>query len=117
MTYQIGETEFVGDAEDGAHVGSIWTEKQANGRVDSFEVIWVLRKQSEGWRIAGMATPAEGTNEAMFLNFEDPDDLLNKLQATEEDLAGPEMQPQEGTLEGPAQPRNARVDQGGVPPR
>lgn len=86
MTYEIGQTEYVTEAKDGAHVGSVWSEKLETGEVASFEVIWVLRLESQGWRIAGMATPVGEASEPLFLNFEDPDDLLQKWQASETEM-------------------------------
>jgi hypothetical protein len=117
MTYQIGQTEFVGDAKDGAHVGSIWTEKHPNGQVDRFDAIWVLRSQPEGWRIVGFAVPPTEENEAMFVNFEDVEDLLQKLGATEDDLAGNDPTPTSEGDDSVAPPRNARVDENGNPLR
>jgi len=38
------------------------------------QVTWILRRQAEGWRIAGMAT-AVANEEPLLINFEDPDDL------------------------------------------
>lgn len=87
MTYQIGQTEYVTPEKDGAHVGSIWSEKLETGEVASFEVIWVLRLEPKGWRIAGMATPVGEQSEPLFLDFENPDDLLQKWQASETELA------------------------------
>lgn len=45
-----------------------------NGEPAAVQVTWILRRQAEGWRIAGMATAV--ANEApLLINFEDPDDL------------------------------------------
>jgi hypothetical protein len=103
MTYQIGQTEYVDDTKTGAHVGSIWFEKLETGETASFEVIWVLRREAQGWRIAGMAMPPEGPESApLFLNFEDCEDLLRKWQESEAGLAEnsektpPETVPVEG---------------------
>src|SRR5690606_19521916 len=93
MTYQIGQTEYVTEAKDGAHVGSIWTEKFETGETHSFEVIWVMRLESQGWRIAGMAMPVGEGEEPLFLNFEDPEDLLRKWHESEAEVA--EGQPQD----------------------
>jgi hypothetical protein len=86
MTYQIGQTELINP--DGAHVGSIWSNKLESGEVESFDVIWVLRREPQGWRIAGMATPPTGPeSEALFFNFEDPADLLQTWEEAEGQLA------------------------------
>lgn len=113
MTYQIGQTEYVTEAKDGAHVGSVWSEKLDTGEVASFEVIWVLRLQTQGWRIAGMATPVGDDSQPLFLNFEDPDDLLQKWQASETEMvenAPAEQIPVDG------QPVENTANQGDVNP-
>jgi hypothetical protein len=102
MTYQIGQTEFVTDAKNGAHVGSVWSEKLPTGETASFEVIWVLRLEPQGWRIAGMATPV-GEEGHVFLNFEDPDDLLKKWQESEPAVA-------EGTPPAEIAPNNSPIE-------
>ena len=80
MQYDISQAQVLADNPDGAHVAVRWTEKYQDGDV-SYDVTWVLRKQPEGWRIAGMAMeliPGQGQE---FLNFEDPDDMLAKQEA------------------------------------
>ena len=57
LSYEIRETEFVSDQMDGAHVRTMWLEPDRAGQMTTTEVIWVLRKQRNGWKISGMATP------------------------------------------------------------
>src|SRR5687768_283259 len=52
--YEVHQPEFVPNNPKGAHVTSVWTETFEDGQV-TYEVVWVLRRQAEGWRIAGMA--------------------------------------------------------------
>lgn len=91
MQYQIGQTEYVSEAKDGAHVGSVWTVAGPDGQVANISVIWVLRLESEGWRIAGMATPGEENQPPDFANFEDPEFLksLNEAPEMAENEAAP----------------------------
>ena len=42
----------------------------------SYEIVWALRQQTDGWRIAGMATQVTPAEAPIFLNFEDPDEML-----------------------------------------
>ena len=57
---------------------SLWTEPDADGGLVSTDVIWVLRKQANGWKISGMATAvAEGELPLLF-NFENPEDMMLK---------------------------------------
>lgn len=80
MQYEISQVGVLADNPNGAHVAVRWTEKYQDGDV-SYDVTWVLRRQPEGWRVAGMAMeliPGQGQE---FLNFEDPEDMLAKQEA------------------------------------
>lgn len=80
MQYQISQAGVLADNPNGAHVAVRWTEKYQDGDV-SYDVTWVLRKQPEGWRVAGMAMELIPGNGQEFLNFEDPDDMIRKQEA------------------------------------
>jgi hypothetical protein len=86
-TFTVGNVEFLSDDQRGAHVTCVWTEKDEHGDVISYEITWALRRQSEGWRLAGMATQIVDTEPAVFLNFEDPEDMLRKWKEAETRLA------------------------------
>ncbi len=87
LEYEIGETDYVTENLDGAHVMSLWAEPDADGGLVSTEVIWVLRKQQNGWKISGMATAvAEGELPLLF-NFENPEDMMLKKSYVESQLA------------------------------
>lgn len=85
--YQVGEAEYVTPNKDGAHVHSVWTESDEEGNSESYEIIWVLRQQQNGWRIAGMATQLAENTAPLFLNFEDPEEMLRKWQQASEEMA------------------------------
>ena len=53
--FQVLGVELVGDD---ARVSSDWTDLDTDGRPHTDRIVWILRKETEGWRIAGMATPA-----------------------------------------------------------
>jgi hypothetical protein len=78
-TYQIGAAQVLADNPGGAHVSSVWTEKFDDGD-ETYEIVWVLRRQSEGWRVAGMAMQLLPEQPAQFLNFENPEDMLKKKE-------------------------------------
>jgi hypothetical protein len=78
IEFAIGVTELVGEPAEEAHVQSTWREPDSDGTKVDFEIIWVLRKQTDGWRIAGMATQLVPQQDPIFLNFEDPGDMLAK---------------------------------------
>jgi len=78
-TYQIRSAEVLADNPSGAHVSSLWTEKFDDGD-ETYEIVWVLRRQSEGWRVAGMAMQLIPEQQPQFLNFENPEDMLRKKE-------------------------------------
>src|SRR5262245_26369811 len=53
-TYQVRAAEILPTDPNGAHVSSVWTEKFDDGE-ETYEIIWALRRQADGWRLAGMA--------------------------------------------------------------
>jgi len=100
MVYEVGGTEFPVDDKQAAYVTSVWrdpaeseeqggslsnpssepgivpttTQRVEEATGESVKVTWILRRQVEGWRIAGMATAVTG-EEPLLINFEDPSDL------------------------------------------
>jgi len=89
LSYEIGETDYVSDQLDGAHVKTTWKEPSPEGQMTSTEVIWVLRKQTSGWKISGMATPVVEGELPLLFNFEEPEDMLQKKAFVEQQLAPP----------------------------
>ncbi len=59
--FAVGDVEYVTEEKDGAHVASKWTDKDDQGQEFSRDYLWILRKESEGWRIAGMAAKCSPT--------------------------------------------------------
>ncbi|HJN11775.1 MAG TPA: hypothetical protein QF564_24030 [Pirellulaceae bacterium] len=87
-TFKIGIPEYLGAHKNGAHVNTTWTETQ-NGAVSSYDIIWALRRQDSGWRVAGMGAQLGPGEQVVYLNFEDPDDMLAKWrQADDAVIAG-----------------------------
>lgn len=75
MRFEIGKIEISPEDASAAYVNSVWSETETKSE-QTFEVVWVLRKESQGWRIAGMAAETTAGTQPVFLNFEDPQDLL-----------------------------------------
>lgn len=84
LEYELGEVQFVDDAMQGAHVRSLWIDYLPDGERVGTEVIWVLRQQADGWRIAGMATQVIEGELPLLFNFEDPEDMLRKKEYVEQ---------------------------------
>jgi hypothetical protein len=99
-TYQVHPAEVLPDG-NGAHVKSVWTEKFADGD-ETYEIIWGLRRQPEGWRVAGMLMQLVPGQEMQVLNFEDPGDMLRKKEEAIASLQAPAaetaQQPQQNSV-------------------
>lgn len=83
-TYEIVEVTRRGPL---ANVESRWTELSNEGLPVQYDIVWILKQQSDGWRVAGMATAFIPRAKPVFLNFEDAADLLAKWNQADEDLA------------------------------
>jgi hypothetical protein len=88
-SYQIHETV---NNEGGVYVPSDWTDVDADGNMHTQRIVWALRKEAEGWRIAGMAAKLFPDRPPVLLNFEEPDDMLRQEQMAEEEIARRESQ-------------------------
>ena len=86
-TYAIRECELVGDDGDLVHVGTTWTDTDADGFTSTDNVVWVVRLDPEGWRVVGMAMRIFEDLPPLLLNFEDPEDMLAK-----QDMVAAELQ-------------------------
>ncbi len=67
--FEVGEVQFL-DAVS-ARVKAVWTDINENGRPQSDEAIWMVRKEQGGWRVAAMAVKVFDGDEYLFLDFED----------------------------------------------
>jgi hypothetical protein len=103
--FSVGKFEYVTPEKDGAHVWSTWTDvADDQGHTRSDNIIWVLRGESEGWRIVGMVTKVYPDQPPLVLNFEDPDDMTRKMQL----LDAAEHGQASGDQQGVAQPQATR---------
>lgn len=86
-SFTVGEVEL---PEEGsgelAHVASTWTDIDEDGQRHTDEILWVLRREEKGWRIAGMATKVFEDEPPLLLNFEDPADMRRKQQLAEAEM-------------------------------
>lgn len=96
LQFEVARPKYLKNNPKGSHVSSIWTEILPDGTKASYEVVWVLRKEAIGWRVAGFAAELTPGTEPQFLNFEDPEDMMRKQQeavAAAEQAASPEQGP------------------------
>lgn len=82
--FVIGATERL--AEDGARVTVEWTDLDYNGKPRTDQTIWMVRKEADGWRIAGMAVPVFENEPMVLMNFEDPADMLAKQKMVHDEI-------------------------------
>jgi hypothetical protein len=79
--YKVGTVKYVTPEKDAAWVGCTVTDTTDDeGHTRTDEIVWVLRHESEGWRIAGMMTEIIPNQPPLILNFEDPEDMMRKLE-------------------------------------
>jgi hypothetical protein len=72
--------------EEGAQVKSTWTDKDDDGQTQSEDAVWVLRHEQEGWRLVGMAETIFPGEPPLLLNFEDPEEMIKKIQWAREEI-------------------------------
>ena len=83
-SFSVGEVEYL--AEDGARVAATWTDLDENGKPRTEEMTWMVRRESEGWRVAGMTTIIFPGESPLLLDFEKPQELLRKLELVREEV-------------------------------
>ena len=116
-SYKVAPATILPDNPNGAHVTSTWTEtyqeQQADGSIatqtHSYDVVWVLRREQPGWRVAGMAIEIAPGEQPAFMNFEDPADMDRKYQAAvaAEQAPAQQAQPGQASTQGPGGPIQA----------
>jgi hypothetical protein len=67
-------------------VASTWTDVDDEGKPRTDSIVWMLREEDEGWRVVGMATKLFPDQPPLFLNFENPDDMIRKQQLVQEEM-------------------------------
>lgn len=98
--FQVAAPQYLPMNPNGAHVQAQWVESDGQNTY-THTVIWVLRRQAEGWRIAGFAIELIPGQGPQFLNFEDPADMLKKQ---EEALAAAEAAAAQAATQQAVQP-------------
>lgn len=94
--FSVGSVDYVG--EDGARVSCTWTDLDADGQPRTDRAIWVVRREQQGWRIAGVAAEVFPGEAPLILNFEDPEDMLRQQQWVREEIRR-RMQKEEATAQ------------------
>lgn len=74
--YEVGKAELLPDDPNMSQVNCLWTETLDGGKTQTDEIAWLVRKEKGCWRVAGMATRIPGKQDPIFLDFEDPLDMM-----------------------------------------
>lgn len=82
--FGVGQVEYVG--EDVVKVQSTWTDYDPEGELRTDEMAWMLRREPEGWRVAGMAATVFDGEPPLLLDFENPEETLRKLQLLRDEI-------------------------------
>jgi hypothetical protein len=82
--FTVGKVKIVGD--DGAQVESTWTDVDGDNQPHSDQIVWVLRREQQGWRVVGLATVIFPGEPPLVLNFEKPDEVVKKQQWAREEI-------------------------------
>jgi hypothetical protein len=93
--FNVGQTVYREANSDGAYVDSTWTDKiDDEGHTRTDAITWVLRRETEGWRIAGMVTKVFPDRPPLILNFEDPEDMMRKQELLRSGATGNDAEAQ-----------------------
>jgi hypothetical protein len=84
-TFVVGEWEYVSDEKDKAHVASTFTENYSEGEALTQNVVWMVRQDGGDWKIHGMATRVFEDLPPLFLDFENQEDMQQKLALAQQE--------------------------------
>lgn len=87
--FTVGAVEYI--EQDGAHVAGSWTETTTAG-TQTIDIVWIVRRESGGWRIAGLA--ARAGEQTVVYNFEDPLEMQQRrAEAERREQITPQVNP------------------------
>ncbi len=84
-SYKLGQYEYLTPAKNTAHVACTWTDHDGDATY-SHDVIWVMRKEEEGWRVVGMITRPFPDRDPVAFNYENVKELMETKAAIEEEV-------------------------------
>jgi hypothetical protein len=97
-TFQLGKVEYLDS--DGARVEATWSDEDRDGRRLSDDMLWMVRKEAEGWRIAGAAVTAFPGEPPVLLDFENLKETMEKLKRIQHEMALRDGRQAESTEDG-----------------
>ena len=82
--FTVTRAESVPSTPGAALVHSTWTEPVADGKSESYQVVWALEQDANAWRISGLAMDLEPGQEPMVVDFENASQMASLLNSNEE---------------------------------
>jgi hypothetical protein len=76
--------EIINDSENDARVASAWTDLDHEGNPHTDEITWVLKREKSQWRIAGMAAQVFPDQDPIYLDFENPEEMIRQQEQAEQ---------------------------------
>ncbi len=98
--FRFGDVQLT--TADEAQVVSLWTDKTGTGAEDTFEIVWVLKNKTDGWRVQGMQTSIAANQKPIFLDFEKPAEMEQQWRRADEQLSQQNATPGRSTDTQPA---------------
>jgi hypothetical protein len=102
--FAVGKVDYIND--DGARVACTWTDLDEEGESRTDEAIWVLRRETSGWRVCGVAAKVFPDAKPLLLNFEDPEDMARQKQWMREEIRR-RMESESLQAQSPEKPENS----------
>ncbi len=102
--FKVGRVEYL--AEDGARVASTWSDLDENSQKRTDEILWMVRRDPEGWRIAGVAATVFKGEPPLLLNFENPEEMIRKQEWVQQEVRR-RAQQENRQAQGPENPQNS----------
>ncbi len=84
--FEVGKVEYVDAAKTVAHVTSAWSDLDEKSQKRTDDIVWMLRRDPEGWRIAGAAATVFEGEPPLLLDFENPEEMLRKQQWVKQEM-------------------------------
>ncbi|QEG01111.1 hypothetical protein Mal15_51870 [Stieleria maiorica] len=81
--FEVRQAFPVPDQDDAVWVHTYLVEPGDSGQNFQYEVVWTLRKESEGWRVSGFAIDQGDGMEPLEFDFENGDEMAARLAALE----------------------------------
>lgn len=92
-SFKVGRVDYY--PEDRAGVECQWTDLDQHGQPHTLELVWILRREPEGWRVGGVVAEASPGEPPMMLDFEKLDEALRQVDEAQRQAADENLQAQQ----------------------